>query len=81
VHNLNVRCKHDHLPDSNLTKYYKSLYSTGIWLFGNVPTAVRSLNPDTKVFMSALKEYLLSHAFYTVDGIVTVARMLTHVFC
>jgi hypothetical protein len=66
-------------PDSNLTKYCKSLYSTGIRLFGNVPIAVRSLNPDTKVFMSALKEYLLSHS-YTVDGIVTVARMLTHVF-
>jgi len=75
-----MRCKHDlHLPDSNLTKYYKSLYSAGIRLFGNVPTAVRSLNPGTNVFMSALKEYLLSHS-YTVDGIVTVVRMLTRVF-
>lgn len=67
-----MRCKHDlQLPDSNLTKYYKSLYCTGIKLFGTVPTAVNSLNPDTKLFLSALKEYLLSHS-YTVDGIVTL---------
>lgn len=71
-----MRCKGDlHLPDSHITKYYKRLYCTGIRLFGNVPTAVKSLNPDTKVFMSALKEYLLSHSFYSVDGIVTVAHV------
>jgi hypothetical protein len=67
AHNLNTRRKHDfHMPNTNLTKYQKGVYYTGIKLFNNLPPTIKSLNHDTKVFKPALKHYLLTHS-YSVD--------------
>lgn len=38
--------------------------STGIELFSNLPTAIRCLNHDIKMFKSVLKEYLLLHSCF-----------------
>jgi hypothetical protein len=43
------------------------LLNTGIKSFNNLPHATKSSNLDIKMFKQALKEYLLSHSFYTVE--------------
>jgi hypothetical protein len=50
VHNLNTRRKHDlYMPNTDLTKYQKGAYYTGIKLFSNLPPTIKSLNYDIKV--------------------------------
>jgi hypothetical protein len=72
VHNLNTRCKYDlHMPNTNLTKYKKGVYYTGIELLKNLPPTIKSLNHDIKVFKPALKDYLLTHS-YSVDDFTSV---------
>jgi hypothetical protein len=69
AHNLNTRYKYDlHMPNTNLTKYQKG----GIKLFNNLPPIIKSLNHDIKVFKPALKDYLLTHSFYSVDDFTSV---------
>jgi hypothetical protein len=66
-HNLNTRCKYDlHMPNTNLTKYQKGVYYTGIKLFNNLPPTIKSLNRDIKAFKPALKDHILTHS-YSVD--------------
>jgi hypothetical protein len=72
VHNLNTRRKYDlHMPNTNLTKYQKGVYYTGIKLFNNLPPTIKSLNHVIKVFKPASKDYLLTHS-YTVDDFTSV---------
>jgi hypothetical protein len=73
VHNLNTRRKYDlHVSNMNLTKYRKGVYYTGIKLFNNLPSTIRSLNHDTRVFKPALIDYLLTHSFYSVHDFSSV---------
>jgi hypothetical protein len=73
VHNLNTRRKYDlHMPNTNLIRYQKGVYCTGIKLFNNLPPTIKSLNHYIKVFKSALKDYLLTHSFYSVDDFTSV---------
>jgi hypothetical protein len=51
------------MPNTNITKYQKGVYYTGIKLFNNVTYTIKSLNHDIKVFKSALKDYLLTHSY------------------
>jgi hypothetical protein len=68
VHSLNTRRKLDLLmPHANLTKYQKGVYYMSIKLFNHLPPKIKSLNYDIKVFKPALKDYPLSHYFYSVD--------------
>jgi hypothetical protein len=60
------------MPNMNLTKYQKGVYYTGIKLFNNLPPKIKSLNHDIKVFKPALKDYLLTHSFYSTDDFTSV---------
>jgi hypothetical protein len=54
---------------SNLTllNIKKGAYYTGIKLFNILPPTIKSLNYDIKVLKPALKDYLFTHAIYSVD--------------
>jgi hypothetical protein len=68
IHNFRTRYRNNlHVPKTNLSKYQKEVYYSGIKLFNNFPPTIRSLNHDIKKFKPALKEYLLSHSFYSVQ--------------
>jgi hypothetical protein len=68
MHDLNRRVKYDlHMPNSNLTKYQKWVYCSGIRSFSNLPTTIKNINHNVKILKPALKECLLSHHFYCVD--------------
>jgi hypothetical protein len=73
LHSFHIRRKYDlHMRNTNLTKYQKGVYYIGIKLFNNVPPTIRSLNHDTKVFKHALKDYLVTLSFYSVDDFTSV---------
>jgi hypothetical protein len=54
-------------PGANLTSYQKGAYYGGIKLFNTLPDSIKSLNHDIRVFKPALKDYILSHSFYSVE--------------
>jgi hypothetical protein len=56
-----------HVPNTNLSKYQKGVYHYRYKLFSKLPPNMRSSNQDIKMFKPELKEYLLSHAFYSVE--------------
>jgi hypothetical protein len=56
-----------HVQNSNLSKYQKGVYYSGIKIFNNLPPNVKNLSHNIKVFKRALKEYHLSHSFYSVE--------------
>jgi hypothetical protein len=68
IHNISTRYRYNlHLPNTNLSKYKKGVYCSGIKLFSNLPPTVKSLNHDIKKCKSSLKEYLLSHSCYSIE--------------
>jgi hypothetical protein len=80
IHNINTRYKHDlHQPSANLTSYHKGAYYAGIKLFSSLPDSIKSLNHDIKLFQPALKDYLLSHSFYSVEEFTLIENYLNTV--
>jgi hypothetical protein len=68
IHSISTRYRYNlHVPNTNLNKYQKEVYYSGIKLFNNLPPYIKSLNHNIKIFKPALKEYFLSHSFYSVE--------------
>jgi hypothetical protein len=64
IHNMSTRYRCNlHVPNTNLSKYKKDVYCSGIKLFNNLTPTIKSLNHDIKIFKPALKEYLLPHSY------------------
>jgi hypothetical protein len=58
---------HGSRPVANLTCSQKITYYSGIKIFNNLPSSLKSLMNDKAKFKVALKQYLNTHAFYSVD--------------
>ena len=68
VHHINTRNKSSiHQPHANLSIYQKGAYYTGIKVFNSLPSQIRELSHSRHKFKHTLKEFLLTHSFYTLD--------------
>jgi hypothetical protein len=68
VNIVNTRNTHLlHRPVANLTCFQKSTYYSGINIFNNLPRSLKSLMNEKAEFEVALKRYLNTHSFYSVD--------------
>jgi IS1 family transposase len=68
VHSVNTRNKHQlHRPTANLSCFQKSAFYTGIKIFNSLPSSLTSLVNKKSQFKVALKIYLNTHSFYSVD--------------
>jgi len=68
IHNINTRTKSNlHQPIANLSKYQKGAYYSGIKVYNSLPTWIKDLSADRKQSGHALKSFLYSHPFYTLD--------------
>jgi hypothetical protein len=68
VHNIQTRQKVDlHTPSSKLTLFQKGVQYSGSKIFNHLPSSIKDLSNDVKSFKVALKNFLLTHTFYTVD--------------
>jgi hypothetical protein len=58
IHNISTRYRCNlHVPNTNLSKYQKGVYYSGIMLFNNLAHTIKNLNHNIKKFKPALKEY------------------------
>ena len=56
-----------HPPLSQLTKYQKGVHYTGIRVFSHLPTSIKSIANETKMFKKTLKRFLLDNSLYFID--------------
>jgi hypothetical protein len=68
VHNHDTKSANNfHLPITNLTKYQKGVYYTGIKIFYYLPTHIKNVANEIQVFNKTLKRFLLDNLFYSID--------------
>jgi len=47
--------------------YQKEVYYSGIKIFNSLPKEIKDISSKPKKFTIALKHYLLTHSFYSLD--------------
>jgi hypothetical protein len=68
VHDHDTRSVNNfHSPITNLTKYQKGAYYTGIKIFIYLSTHIKNVAHEIQVFKKTLKRFLLDNSFYSVD--------------
>ena len=67
-HNINTsRKNYLHLPHVSLAMYQKGVYYSVIKIFNGLPKAIKDISSKSKKFKIALKHYLLTYSFYSLD--------------
>ena len=67
-HNLDTRQRNNlYLPQANLTIYQKGAYYSGIKIFNNLPIEIKNVAGNQKKFRIAMKKFLHTHSFYTIE--------------
>jgi hypothetical protein len=75
VHNHNTRSANNfHLPITNLTKYQKAAYCTGIEIFNYLPTDINNAANEIQVSKKTLKSFLLDNSFSSIDKYFNVSK-------
>ena len=68
IHNLNTCFYHNmHLPSTDLTSVQKGVLYCGSKIYSHLPSNIKALANDAKLFKSTLKSYLIEHSFYILD--------------
>jgi len=68
IHDLNTCFNHNlHLSSTNLTLVQKGVLYSGSKIYNHLPSNIKVLSNDTKLFKSTLKSYLFKHTFYSLD--------------
>ena len=55
-----------HQPTSNLTKYQKGIYYSGVRVYNNLPPHIKDISDDPKNFKLQLKQLYL-YSFYSLE--------------
>ena len=72
VHNINTRNKHHlHRPVPNLSCFQKGASYSGIRIFNSLPPSITNLKNEKTQFKVALKKFLNTNSFYSVDELFT----------
>ena len=67
-HDSNTRHKNDlHLPQATLAMYQKGVYYSGVKVFSSLPRTLKDLSSKPRKFKIALKHFLQTHSFYSLD--------------
>jgi hypothetical protein len=70
-HNIQTRQRDNlHVPSSSLTVFQNGVYYSGIKLFNKLPVELKQLVGFPKKFKIAVRRYLVSHCFYTLNEFV-----------
>ena len=68
IYNINTRSNTNlHTPLCKLMVVQKGVYSTGIKLYNHLPPNLKNLSKEIKLFKPALKRFLITHLFYSVE--------------
>jgi len=64
IRDLNTHFNYNlHLPSTNLTLVQKGVLYSGSKIYNHLPSNIKVLSNDTKLFKSTLKSYLIEHTF------------------
>ena len=75
IHDFNTKNKSNlHLPPSKLTVFQRGPYYSGIKALNNLPIHVKNLLQANKQFNRALKDYLHSNSFYSLNEFYNSSR-------
>jgi len=67
-HVSNTRHRNDlHLPQATLTMYQKGVYYSGIKVFNGLPRALKDISSKPDKFKIALRKFLQTRSFYSLD--------------
>ena len=68
IYDSNTRHKNDlHLPQVTLTMYQRGVYYSGIKVFNSNPRVLKDISNKPDKFKIALRKFLLTHSFYSLD--------------
>jgi hypothetical protein len=68
IHIVNTRHMNKlHRPTANLSCFWKSVHYAGIKVSNRLPSRLTNLINKKEQFIVALKRYLITHCFYSVD--------------
>jgi hypothetical protein len=68
IHSIDTSNKHHlHRPNANLSCFQKSTFYAGITIFNRLSLSLISLKNEKTKFKVALRKYLNTHSFYSVD--------------
>jgi hypothetical protein len=68
VHTINTRNRTNlHLPRCRLTAVQKCTYYSGIKVYNDLPSNIKSLIHDKTKFKTTLKNFLLTRSFYSLE--------------
>jgi hypothetical protein len=68
IHKYKTRNNNNlHLPLSNLSKFNKGAYMSGIKVFNHFPQYIKALINNQMYFKSTLKRFLYHHSFYSMN--------------
>jgi hypothetical protein len=77
LHSVNTRNKNQlHRPIAKHSCFQRSAYYAGIKNFNSLPSSLTRLIHKKKQFKVALKRYLITHSFYSVDEFVMFTNNL-----
>jgi hypothetical protein len=66
-----------YLPQANLTTYQKGAYYLGIKIFHNSPLEIKNVAGNLKKFKIALKKFLYTYSFYTLEDTLVICELRT----
>jgi len=67
-HSFNTRFNYDlHVPVANLAVFQKGVRYSGIKIYNHLPLTLKQLSPDIPKFKVALKRFILTNSFYTLE--------------
>ena len=68
IRDLNTRFNHNlHLPFTDLTLVQKGVLYSGSKIYNHLPSNIKVLSNDAKLFVSTLKSYLIEHMLCSLD--------------
>jgi len=68
VHCFNVRSHYDlHIPAANLAVFQKGVWYSVIKIYNHLLPTLKQLTYDISKFKTALKRFLFTNAFYTLE--------------
>jgi len=68
VHSFNTRPHYDlHIPAVNLAVFQNGVWYSDIKFYNHLPPAIKQLSYDISKFKAALKKFLYTNSFYTLE--------------
>jgi hypothetical protein len=80
IHNINTSHKHHHRPNASLSYFKKCTVCAGIKIFKSLPPSTTILKNDKAKLTAALRKYLLTRSFYSIDEFFCVKISYNTVF-